>query len=408
MTTLVVILVALNTLFLLLVGGFVLYRLKGPGFAPTTSILSIKRYLSASLISLVLLYGIYSIRDLLYPFLIAFFLASLLDPVVTNLEKKGIPRVRGVAIIFACFFMCITIGFAFILPRAVAEIRDIVENYSTYQTSILKTADEQYDHFKKPLAVLKLTEKPSTWFSSTAVQTSITNILISVKNSMIGLASRLLWLVIIPLSLIFFLLDFQRIRYKFISFLPTRSRPNVDKISSDVVNIFSQYIRGLAKVCVMYGFAAMCLFFVLGLPYALFLGVAAGVLYAVPYVGPALAIGSAGIIALTSNNGTPTYALVVVGAFIVVHILFDYVITPRVVGGSVGLHPLLNVFALMVGATMFGIWGMLLAVPVAASIQTVILYFYPRYGVLPEIPNEADSSETSISAIIHKDATEPA
>jgi predicted PurR-regulated permease PerM len=63
--------------------------------------------------------------------------------------------------------------------------------------------------------------------------------------------------------------------------------------------------------------------------------------------------------------------------FLAIHVTFDYVITPRVVGGSVGLHPIVNVFALMAGATLFGVWGMLLAVPVAASIQKLLLKFYP-------------------------------
>jgi predicted PurR-regulated permease PerM len=65
------------------------------------------------------------------------------------------------------------------------------------------------------------------------------------------------------------------------------------------------------------------------------------------------------------------------------HVSFDYVLTPRVVGGSVGLHPLVNVFALMAGATLFGVWGMLLAVPVAASLQMILIYFFPKLAEKP-------------------------
>ena len=69
--------------------------------------------------------------------------------------------------------------------------------------------------------------------------------------------------------------------------------------------------------------------------------------------------------------------------FLVMHFCFDYGITPRIIGKSVGLHPLLNIFALMVGATYFGIYGMLLAVPVAACVQMVLLYFFPHLGDNP-------------------------
>jgi predicted PurR-regulated permease PerM len=164
-------------------------------------------------------------------------------------------------------------------------------------------------------------------------------------------------------------------------------------MSQEVVDIFSQYIRGLAKVCVLYGFTAVVLFAAFRLPYALFLGIAAGILYAVPYVGPGLAMSSAAIISLTAGKGVP-YTGVVVAAFIIMHVTFDYGVTPRVVGGSVGLHPLVNVFALMVGATMFGVPGMLLAVPVAASIQRLLSHFFPRLAQQPVVAPEVAVSPT--------------
>lgn len=91
---------------------------------------------------------------------------------------------------------------------------------------------------------------------------------------------------------------------------------------------------------------------------------------------------TAGILALTSS-GSPGFAIVLVGVFAAMHITFDYGLTPRIVGGSVGLHPLLNVFALMCGASLFGVWGMLLAVPVAASVQMVMLYFSRNWRSRP-------------------------
>ena len=164
----------------------------------------------------------------------------------------------------------------------------------------------------------------------------------------------------------------------------------------EIVEIFSQYARSLAKVCVLYGICAAMIFYWLGLRHALLIGIAAGIFYAVPYVGPALTVASSGIIALTMNPVQiyPTslvlppvvYAVLVVICFVVMHVTFDYVITPRLVGGSVGLHPLVNVFALMCGATLFGVWGMLLAVPVAASVQLLLVYFVPKLAEKPPLP----------------------
>ena len=218
-------------------------------------------------------------------------------------------------------------------------------------------------------------------------------VLKSVEAAAVGLAGQVLWIIIIPLSLFYFLMDYQALRTKLISLAPARYQENLDKMSLEVVEIFSTYVRSLGIVCAAYGAAATVLFFILGLKYALFLGIAAGVLYAVPYVGPAVAIGSAAFTALLMNPVVivPTsitlspmaHAILVVFLFVAVHFTFDYGVTPKVVGGSVGLHPLVNIFALMCGATLFGVWGMLLAVPVAASIQMLLIYFFPKLAEKP-------------------------
>src|SRR5579862_3994477 len=113
--------------------------------------------------------------------------------------------------------------------------------------------------------------------------------------------SKAIWIIILPLSLVFFLLDYQSIRAKLISFFPARSQRNVDRMSQEIVNIFSLYFRNLAKVCALYGIAAAILFYWLGLRHALFIGIAAGIFYAVPYAGPALTTITSGIVALTMN-----------------------------------------------------------------------------------------------------------
>ncbi|MEP6755875.1 MAG: AI-2E family transporter [Chthonomonadales bacterium] len=386
MTTLVFILVGLNSLFLLFIGGYVIFRLRGSGSGPIAPIANFKRYILGAALTLVLLYLIYYLRDILFPFVIAFFLASLLDPVVTNLEKRNIPRWRGVLYIFAGVFVMFALLLVVALPKAVSEIKDIVSHSDEYERVLLDTADHQYVEFRKPLEFMGLHDTPSKWVRSKPVVTAATAILLSVKDALVGAAGRVLWLVIIPLSLFYFLNEFQVIRSKLINLLPETSHKNVDRISSEVVEIFSRYIRGLAKVCMMYGATVGVVFMLLGMPYFFFLGLAAGVLYAVPYVGPFLAVAGTGAIAL-ANGRPPGYAITMVVVFLVIHFAFDYGLTPRIIGKSVNMHPLLNIFALMIGATQFGVIGMLLAVPVAASIQTVLIYFFPRLAVPPSSPD---------------------
>jgi predicted PurR-regulated permease PerM len=348
---------------------------------------ALQRFALLALFALFVVNGLWQVRDLLIPFLIAFFLASLLDPVVSNMQRRGIPRGRGVAYIFSGVFVALAASVLVILPNAASQMQALATRAPQYTASFTRQADSLYEQNQKPLNALGVRQKPSVYLSdrSGPVADGTTRVLNTVKGTFLALAGRVLWLVIIPLSLFYFLMDFQLIRAKLISFFPFRHRDSIDKMSREVVEIFSDYIRGLAKVCVLYGVVATLLFLAFRLPYGLFLGIAAGVLYAVPYVGPALALSGVGIIALTTGNGMG-YTVALLILFLIMHVAFDYGVTPRVVGGSVGLHPLVNVFALMVGATLFGVWGMLLAVPVAASLQMLLLYFFPRLKEKPILP----------------------
>ena len=375
-------LAGLNIILLLAVAGLVFYRLRGPGFSTSFSLPAFKRWLTTSVVVCICLIFMWLVRSLLIPFGIAFFLASLLDPVVTRMQHKGIPRGRSVFYIFLSGFLALILTMIFVIPTAGNQIKQITDDPTKYEKVILDQADKLYSQNQNVAKMLGLKDKPSKSISSTVVTNAATGALNSVKSSLVALSGKVLWFVIIPMSLCYFLLDFQVLRAKTISFFPSNSRKNIDKMSAEVVDIFSQYIRGLAKVCFFYGLTAMSIAFVAGVPYAIFLGLAAGALYAVPYAGPAIAIAGSAILALTTGRGG-VYAAIVAAMFLVMHFCFDYGITPRIIGKSVGLHPLLNIFALMVGATYFGIYGMLLAVPVAACVQMVLLYFFPHLGDNP-------------------------
>ncbi len=394
----------LNILLIVALALLVMYRFNGPGFSSSFSLASLKRGISTSVILLISFAFLWLVRDLLIPFGLAFFLASLLDPVVSNLQKRGIPRGRGVGYIFATMFLGLALSITFVLPRAADQIKAITDHPEQYEQAIIAQADVLYLQNMTTAKTLGMKDRPSNFIKSTAVTAVATSALNSIKASLMALSGKVLWFVIIPLSLFYFLLDFQVLRAKAISFFPIATRPNVDKMSAEVVGIFSQYIRGLAKVCMLYGLTAMIIALVVGVPYAVFLGLAAGALYAVPYAGPAIAIAGSGVLALTTGRGGG-YATVVVILFMIMHVSFDYGITPRVVGGSVGLHPLLNIFALMVGATFFGIWGMLLAVPVAACVQMVLLYFFPHLGVRPQVKEVVASAPDEL--VPRTDTLEP-
>ncbi|MDX1935279.1 MAG: AI-2E family transporter [Capsulimonadales bacterium] len=184
----------------------------------------------------------------------------------------------------------------------------------------------------------------------------------------------------------YMLVDFDRLRMRFLYLMPSQARGGVVRSLGMVGGIFDKYVRGMATVATAYGLVSIVVFFGMGSifdiglkGYALLLGVIAGVLYPVPFLGPLVTTGVIGAVSL-ATGATPVQAIIAVVVVQVQNAIFDNGVTPRVVGESVGLHPLVTIFALFLGGNLFGLVGMLLAVPVAASIQRLLILQYPRLG----------------------------
>jgi predicted PurR-regulated permease PerM len=162
----------------------------------------------------------------------------------------------------------------------------------------------------------------------------------------------------------------------------------VEVVGKQVGAVFAGYLRGLCIVCTGY---AVVNWLVLGLGfrvnYALVLALFSGILYAVPYIGAVATIALGAIVAFATPGHTTGYVLGVAASLLVTNQVFDQVVTPRVVGGLVGLHPVLSIFALAVGGELFGLIGMILAVPLAASIQVILVELIP--ALTRPLPREA-------------------
>jgi predicted PurR-regulated permease PerM len=153
----------------------------------------------------------------------------------------------------------------------------------------------------------------------------------------------------------------------------------VQSVVSEITTFFGKYVRGLFIVCSLNAVVTGFLLTLFHLPYAVVLGLIAGTLYAVPYVGLVLNVALIGLLALVTT--TPAKTLAIVACLILLHqVLFDQVITPRVLGRQVGVHPILAIIALMSGNALAGPLGMLIAVPIAASLQIVLVHLIPKLG----------------------------
>jgi predicted PurR-regulated permease PerM len=193
-------------------------------------------------------------------------------------------------------------------------------------------------------------------------------------------ASKLLTLVLIPILTFYILADMARLRARFLFLLPDGTRRHFLRVANDIGGSFSGYLRGMFTLSVLYGIIGTVIYFAFGLnAYALLLGFVAGLLYAVPFIGPLITLSLVAIISLAA--GLPIVKiLVLLAVSFGQNMVFDNFLTPRVVGKSVGLHPITTMFSLFLGGQLFGLLGMLFAVPLAASVQLSLTRLFPKLG----------------------------
>jgi predicted PurR-regulated permease PerM len=326
-----------------------------------------------------------AIAAIITPFVIATAIALLLDPVVDTLQKgirplrnQRLPAVLLVYILFLLFFVAIIFILA---PQIASQAQSLIDNAPQYVTTLKNIANTFIkDHPK--IGPWELPHKNIDTLvdeNSGIISKYVTQYGNAVAKTVIGSLSNVLSVVVVPIIMFYLLVDMDKIRGRLLFMMPTKMREHVTKASQDVGGVFGNYFRGMFTVASLYGLITMLVFFGFGLKsYALLLGVVAGCLYPVPYLGPALTGLISAVVSLaTGHSFGQTVALLGV-VLVVVNGIFDNVLVPRLVGQGVGLHPLLTMFALFLGNNLFGLWGMLLSVPVAASIQVVLFRLFPK------------------------------
>ena len=323
------------------------------------------------------------------PFAVGLTLALLLDPMADNLMKRGLSRMASAGIVFGVF-MFLILGISYLsIPALITQAGNLAQNGPTYISGLQHTADQFLATHHK-IGPVKL--PPNFAALTTQVSGQAAGFLQkaggSIGTFLIGSATFLVQLVLTLIVTFYFLVDIDRLRARLFYLAPEKWRGMMGQIGSDVGGVFSDYLRGLLIVCSLYGVATIAMLYGLSVfhhslaQYALLVGAAAGLLYAVPYLGSLTTALVTFLVAFAAATGDHqsglTFGGIAVGATLVINQVFDNVVTPRVVGGGVGLHPILALFALVIGGELFGITGMLLSVPIAGSIQAILFRLYPR------------------------------
>lgn len=349
------------------------------------SLFTVLAWLGLSLLSLWLLYAL---RDIIPPFLVATIIAMTLAPEIDRLERKGLygrKFKRGLAIgiiyfLFLALFALMVKGLALVSVQMTELVRLNFGQYlSAPPEEFVKITGHWMDTHHVPAIfhaqiliqakhVPQLLSNGQRWFGD------------KLPALAGGLAGNLVLVFIVPIIAFFILLDFNKILGKSLLLVPQAKREAVLTVVTDIIAVFGSYVRGVLTVMVLDITVIFLVLWIAGLrDYALTLAITAGLLYTIPYFGALVSTILIGLVALVTHGLATAIILTLVMIFIH-QIVFDMVLAPRVIGGSVNLHPLLTLLALMTGGTLFGIGGTLLAVPIAAAFQVVLVHLFPQFS----------------------------
>jgi predicted PurR-regulated permease PerM len=325
------------------------------------------------LLAAVILY--YSSAVFLQLFL-AFALAFVLNPAVVFLERKGVGRIPSILIVFtAALVICAGIAVFFVvsLGSEFSSMQINLPSYAGHLYEIVPGAVKSYLGIETPDKLALRLDEVITQARSVApdIVKPILNLLREAFSSTIAFILAFLGYFIIPVYLFYLLADLPQLKGFVQSFIPERHRSVYNEKLGEIDAVLSGFVRGQLSVCAILAVLYSIGLYFIGIDLAIAIGTLAGITFIIPYVGTIIGICLSVVMALLKFHDM-LHPLLCLGWFCLVQTLEGTVITPKVVGDTVGLHPLVAIIALLIGGQMFGIMGMLLAVPATAVLQVFL------------------------------------
>ena len=348
-----------------------------------------------------LFYLVYILRGALLPFLVAWIVAYMLNPLVVYNKRVFKLKGRVVAITLAFLEVLITISLLCVLflPSIIDEIahmRELLSEYVYNSSSIPFVPQAVHDFIRDNINFSELSGLLSReqWLS--IIEESFSGAWGFITGSVGEIINIVSWLVVL-LYIVFILLDYDRILCGFRRMIPQKYRPMLVSIGNDIEESMNRYFRGQALVAGLVGILFSIGFLIVGLPLAIVLGLFIGVLNMVPYL-QLIGIIPTILLCLVSASDTGVNFWLLFGAcilvFIIVQIIEDVFIVPRVMGKVTGLNPAIILLSLSIWGTLLGFVGMIIALP----LTTLCLSYYQRYVIGADSVESPDSpTDTSVS-----------
>ena len=338
-----------------------------------------QKWLTAAAIAAVVLL-LYLLGPMLAPFLVAAGLAYLSDPWADRLEAKGLSRTSATVLVFSLMLAVIVIALVVLVPLLQQQIVVVVAKLPEYIDWVQR---EGLPWLQQQLGVPALSLDLDSirkalvehWQQVGGVAAGVLG---SVTSSGLAVMAWLANLVLIPLVTFYLLRDWDVMIAHIAELIPPRHAPLVKQLARDCDRVLSGFLRGQLSVMAALGTVYTVGLWLVGLDLALLIGVFAGLVSFVPYLGFILGVAFATVAVLMQYHDM-FHLLLVFAVFGVGQTLESFVFTPWLVGDRIGLHPVTVIFAVMAGGQLFGFVGILLALPAAAVVGVLVRHVHQRY-----------------------------
>ena len=313
--------------------------------------------------------------NVLLPFLVGGAIAYFLDPVADRLQRAGLSRVMATSVISVVALLLVVLLVLSVIPTLIGQLTalvnaapDIAQKMQAFLIDRFPQLSDETSTIRQTLAQLAAT-----------IQSKGGELANGLLNSALGVISAVVFIVVVPVVAFYLLLDWDNMVAKVDALVPRDHRATVRDLARQIDQVLAGFVRGQVSVCLILGTFYSVSLMLAGLQFGLIVGAIAGTITFIPYVGAlvggVLALG----LALFQFWGDWLSIGLVAGIFAVGQFLEGNILTPKLVGKSVGLHPVWLLFALSSFGSIFGFVGMLVAVPVAASIGVLLRFGVAQY-----------------------------
>jgi predicted PurR-regulated permease PerM len=334
-------------------------------------------------IGVALLLTVYYLRTVLGPFFLALVIAYVLDPVVTKMEARRVPRSLATLLILLPFLALVALALWFLIPFLFREIAGLIQNFPNYVESVRRLVIS-WTHLEADTSAQELLQTGMNYLrekmqiDTTRVVQPLSGLLLGLLSNTVALITWAFGLFIVPVFSYYLLQDMDRIKTQAVSYFPPDYRKSWVEFLGEIDTVLSGFIRGQLTVCTILAGLYSLGYFIIGIDYALLVGIFAGYAFIIPYIGSITGAALALVLSLITF-GFDYHLALVAGWLVLVQIAESYYLTPRVVGKKVGLTVIEVILAILVAGKIFGFLGVIIAVPLAASFKVILKKLLDSY-----------------------------